>query len=164
MVKPLYVLDANVFIESSKKHYAFDIAPTFWKGISNHAKSGLIVSIDRVYNEIARGKDQLFDWLKKNMESSFVSTDNENTVGVFTEMMVWVSASNHYKDSAKSEFAQVADGWIIAYAKANGITVVSDEKYNKDKKSKVPIPNICEEFKIPCIHTFELMRKLKITL
>ena len=34
---PLYLLDANVFIEAAKGYYAFDIAPRFWEALISEA-------------------------------------------------------------------------------------------------------------------------------
>jgi hypothetical protein len=33
MNQSVYVLDADVFIEASRRYYAFDIAPKFWDSL-----------------------------------------------------------------------------------------------------------------------------------
>lgn len=55
----LYVLDANIFIEAARTYYSFDLAPPFWEFLKTKAHNGLLCSIDRVYDEIKLGKDQL---------------------------------------------------------------------------------------------------------
>jgi len=51
--RPVYVLDANVFIEAAQRYYAFDLAPGFWQALLDHAKDGRIQSIDRVSVELS---------------------------------------------------------------------------------------------------------------
>jgi hypothetical protein len=57
----VYVLDASVFIEASRRYYAFAFAPGFWKGLVQRAEDGRVVSIDRVRDEVKQGRDELWD-------------------------------------------------------------------------------------------------------
>ena len=41
-----YLLDANVFIEPSKKYYAMDLVPRYWNCLKTYAQKGIISSID----------------------------------------------------------------------------------------------------------------------
>jgi len=43
---PIYVLDANVFIEAARRYYAFDIAPAFWANLNYQATRRRIQSIE----------------------------------------------------------------------------------------------------------------------
>lgn len=52
---PVYVLDANVFIQAARRYYAFDLAPAFWRALVDHASEGRVQSIDRVLRELERG-------------------------------------------------------------------------------------------------------------
>lgn len=61
-----YVLDANVFIEASRRYYAFDIAPSFWQILIDHAGKGQVLSIDHIKVELERGKDELAKWAKND--------------------------------------------------------------------------------------------------
>ena len=157
-----YVLDANVFIESAKNHYAFDIAPRFWEALILHSNGGRIQSIDRVKAEIDRMKDQLADWAEKQFPHAFASTDDGAVIAAFGNLMNWVQAQAQYKDEAKAEFATVADGWLIAYAMTSGRIVVTHEQLNPHIRRKVPIPNICQEFGVPFINSFEMLRHLGV--
>ena len=49
--------------------------------------------------------------------------------------------------SAEAQFAGVADGWVAAYAKAHRLTLVTQEVYAAEAKSRVPLPNVCRAFK-----------------
>jgi hypothetical protein len=57
-------------------------------------------------------------------------------------MLAWVMAQPHFHESARVEFQQVADGWLAAYAKPNGCTVVMLEEYDPVRRNKVPLVNV----------------------
>ena len=67
-----------------------------------------------------------------------------------------------FKDSAKSEFAKGADGWLVAFAKLNSYNLVTLEVFNPNIQRKVPIPNVCRTFQVQCFDTFEMLRALGI--
>jgi hypothetical protein len=159
-----FLLDANVFIESAKKHYAFDIAPKFWESLIRHSESGRVQSIDRVKKEIDKEKDQLAEWAENKFKHAFLSSDDETVAVNFGRLMNWVQRQSQFRDEAKTEFAdeKVADGWLIAYAMAKGLVLVTLEQLNPHIKRKVPIPNVCQAFGVKYITPFEMLRKLGI--
>ena len=160
---PVYVLDANVFIEAARRYYAFDVAPAFWNVLIHHAAQGRIKSIDKIKQELERGNDELADWIKKgNMTDAFDSTDQEDIIQQFSEIMKWVQSQDQYFDAAKAEFAGGMDGWLVAYAKVNNYTVVTHEVYARDVRNRIPIPNICRAFDIQYTDTFEMLRVLGV--
>lgn len=67
-------------------------------------------------------------------------------------------------DYAKVQFADVADSWLVAYAKAYNCIVVTLEEYSKDKRNRILIPNVCKAFGIPYVNTFEMLRQLNASL
>lgn len=69
-----------------------------------------------------------------------------------------------FTDSAKSEFASVADSWLIACAKAFNYILVTHEEYDPNIKKRIPIPNACRAFNIDFINTFEMLRRLNIRI
>jgi hypothetical protein len=52
----------------------------------------------------------------------------------FAAAMKWVQAERQFDPDAKAQFASAADGWVIAYAKVNGLMVVTHEEYAPDVK------------------------------
>ena len=111
-----YVLDANVFIEAARRYYAFDLAPPFWESLVQHAENGRIYSIDRVKVELERGKDELAEWATSQFSNAFASTDEEEVTNSYASVMGWVRAQDQFSDAAKADFADGADGWLVAYA------------------------------------------------
>jgi len=157
-----YVLDANVFIQSHKGHYAFDLAPGFWESLIKHSNEGRIVSIDWVRNELKNKNDILSEWIKKEFTQAFTSTDRQDVISAYSEIMNWVNNHNQYLDYAKEDFASHADPWLIAYALSTGYILVTEEIYDAKIKRKIPIPNVCKEFNVEYLHTFDMLRRLGV--
>ncbi len=158
-----YVLDTNVYVEAYKRYYAFDIVPAFWDHLAAHGRSRRVVSIDRVKDEVEEKDDPLYAWVcAKCDEDVFVKTDRPDVIHYYAAIMNWVQRQN-YKAGAVPEFARGADGWLIAYAKAAGHVVVTEETYDPDRRNKIKIPNVCKQFGVRYINTFDLLRTLGIT-
>ena len=155
-----FVLDANVFIDAQKNYYAPDICPGFWSALIRQHEASRVCSIDQVKAELVNEK--LKTWASKTAPASFFKgTQGKSVVDAFRQMVNWVQEERQFTSAAKAEFSSVADGWLVAFAKANGLTVVTLEAYAPDARKKVMIPNICEEFGVDCCDTFEMLRDLK---
>jgi len=157
-----YILDTNVFIEAARRYYAFDIAPPFWENLVHHASNGQIQSIDQVKHELERGNDDLATWATTEFNDAFSSTNEDDVIRAYGEIMSWVQAQDSFTNAAKADFASGADGWIVAYAKAKGHIVVTHEVFDPDIRRKVPIPNVCNAFGVKYHDTFEMLRKLGV--
>lgn len=161
-----YLLDANVLIEAHQRYYAFDIAPSFWQNLCKLAEEDKIISIDRIRDEISNGKeeDHLDAWANSEFDKWFVSTNDVKVFESYRKIIDWVGSQSQYFDYAKSEFANVADSWLLAYANAYNHTIVTHETFSPHSRKRVLIPNVCVEFKIPYIDTFGMLRKLNSKL
>lgn len=161
-----YLLDANVFIQAYKTYYAFDIAPKFWNSLVDFAQSGSVFSIDRVKDELEKQKDQLSTWANGDFHAFFESTKDPEVLSKYGELMQWSSTQPQYTAAALAEFAEEgnADPWLIAYASVKQITIVTLERLNLATRKKIPIPNVCDEVGVQYIDTFELLRRLGVSL
>ena len=156
-----YLLDTNVFVEAHRRYYALDICPGFWAWLLHHQQANRLVSIDRVRTELSTG-DALEQWLKQTAPiDMFVSTQESGVVAHYGEMMTWVQGNAQFLPTAKAEFAQVADGWLAAYAKAHGLVLVTHEEYAAQARKRVPLPSVCKQFGIDYIDTFDMLRQLE---
>jgi hypothetical protein len=70
----------------------------------------------------------------------------------------WVSRSD-FKPEAKAEFLAGADPLLIAYAMAHEHTVVTDEVLEPERKNKVKIPVVCQQFGVPWIGLLDMLRQ-----
>ena len=160
----VFLLDANVFIESAKRYYAFDIAPGYWVALIKYAGDGPVRSIDKVKDEIDRGKDNLKTWVNRNFYLWFESTNQQDVLNAYSTVMTWAQSQSQFTADAKAEFARNADGWLIAYALAKGCVVVTDEQFNSEIKRRIKIPNACIGAGVPYMGTFGMLRDLGVRL
>ena len=141
--EPVFVLDANVFIEAARRYYAFDLAPAFWEKLVHYATNGRIESIDRVKLELDRGKDELAKWAGGPFAHAFACTGDQDIIDAYRDVIKWVNGQSQFLSVAKAEFASGADGWLVAYAKVKSRLVVTHEVVAADARRRVPIPNVC---------------------
>lgn len=163
---PKYVLDSNVFIEAARRYYAFDIVPTFWEALIEHARNGRVQSIDRVKAEIDRGKDMLKDWANSDFHQWFIPTNQTDVIEAYGQIMVWAHNQVQFTGAAKAEFARAenADAWVVAYAKAKGCIVVTHEEFDPHVRVKIPIPNGCQASDVQYVDTFQMLRGLGVRI
>ena len=157
---PKYLLDANVFIEAARRYYAFDLVPGFWESLIQSASRDSIGSVDRVKQELEQGNDDLAEWVKNDFNDAFISTNTEDVIQTFAEIMEWVEAQKQFSGAAKPVFAKGADGWLVAYAIVHDCIVVTQEVWKPDVRHRIPIPNVCRAFKVNYVDTFEMLRVL----
>lgn len=163
MTVPLrtYVLDANVFMEAHRRYYNFELCPGFWECLLYHHADARLISIDRVRDEIFVG-DSLEAWVKGTAPKGlFASTRDPAVTTHFQAMMAWVQSESQFLPIAKAEFAQVADGWLAAYAKIHNHILVTHEEYASAARRRVPLPNVCKQFNIDYVDTFAMLRELE---
>lgn len=162
-MRSTFVLDANIFIEAHRRYYGLDLCPGFWESLAHFARLGQLRSIDRVYRELETGRDALLDWAKTSPAELFVSSAAPEVVKAYSEIMTWVEEHSEFSAEAKSKFASEADGWVAAYAWVNDIVVVTHERHDPNVKKRVPLGNVCHEFRLPVKDTFEMLRELEIS-
>ena len=105
--------------------------------------------------------DEIKDWIENQApETFFKKTEDQAVIAEFQKLVGWVYSTDQFADSAKSEFAAVADGWVIAYAAVNKLVVVTHEEFAPAARRKVPMPNVCVEFDVEYVNTFEMLRSL----
>jgi hypothetical protein len=156
-----YLLDANIFIQAHRTYYAFDICPGFWNSLVHFGQKGVVVSIDRVCNELKEG-DVLDNWKNKVARDIFLPSDNHETLTAYAEAVRWVQQQTRFKAAAKSEFAGDVDAWVIAYAKSSDLIVVTHEEPSPNSKASVKIPDVCDALGVQWTNTFKMLRNLEI--
>jgi len=168
MKKPAaYVLDSDVFIAAKNAYYAFDICPGFWESIVQSHQYDRVRSIDRIKAELLAGqpKEDLVVWVKQTVPAGFFhGTQSKPVLDAYAEIALWVQRSTQYLDRAKAKFATEADGWLVAYSMVHGTTVVTNEQPRPDSRSRVLLPDVCRQFKVPSKDTFTMLRSLAVRL
>lgn len=160
----IYLLDTNVLIEAARRYYSFDIAPAFWTALLYYAEKGNLHSIDKVKDELKKGKDELAKWAEKEFNSYFHSTEKESIINNYKKIIQSIEDNQQYNKPAKEEFYKFenADPWLVAFAMSlpEKYVIVTQEVFNRDVKNKIPIPNLCESMNIEYLDTFQMLRYL----
>lgn len=157
-----YVLDANVFIQAHRMYYAFDICPGFWQALIRQFRSGSMCSIDKIKAEIVEEADPLSRWAKETVpEEFFKGTADQRVIDAFGEVVKWAQNESQFTQEAKAVFAREADGWLVAFAKVNGLIVVTHEQFAPKAEARIKIPNVCIEFDVAYCNTFAMLRGVR---
>lgn len=151
-----YLLDANVFIQAKNLHYGLDFCPAFWDWLIENNTNNKVASIQKIADEIADGQDDLSAWADARGDGFFLPPDDA-LLPALADVSTWANSQN-YEPAAISTFLQVADYWLVAYAKAHNYTVVTHE-VPSDGVRKIKIPNVCLGLSIPCMSPFEMLRR-----
>lgn len=160
-----YVLDANAFIQAKRKFYGLDFCPGYWRALLWHQQQARLCSVDKVQDELLRGGDDLAQWVEQQFGvAACADTSTAAVAEVYAQMLAWVMAQPQFLDTARAEFQQVADGWLAAFAKADGWIVVTLEEYDPLRRNKVPLVNVCRAFDVQTITPFEMLRRIRIKL
>ncbi len=159
----IFLIDSDVLITAKNLYYAFDICPGFWKCLLHHHGQGRAFSVDRVRGEVLAGsrQDDLVRWVEREVpESFFLEVDTEAVTDAYTQIMMWVQQSSNYFDYAKAKFATGADGWLAAYARIHGATVVTNEQSAPESRREIKLPDVCDHFEVPRSSLFSALRSL----
>lgn len=153
----MYLLDANIFIQSHRNHYGMDFVPAFWQWLEHGNGAGVLRSIKKVKEELDRGKDDITDWAVRN-GLMFLEMD-VSTGPCLAQLATWAgSDAVDYKDHAVSEFLDSGDYQLVAYAMAHDCTVVTYEVSSPGSKKRIKIPDACAAMGVRCINPFEMLR------
>jgi hypothetical protein len=152
-----YLLDANVFIQAKNLYYGFDICPAFWDWLDEKSASGDVLSINEVRDELVAGEDELASWAQERGTEMFRRQD-QLVAPSLARVAQWVQAHPDYAPAAKSNFLQVADFVLVAFAHAHGHEVVTQERHENSVK-KVKIPSVCLALSVPYTSPFNMLKR-----
>lgn len=160
-----YIVDSNFFIQAHRSIYPLDVAQSFWLKVNLLSQNGTIVSIDKVKKEIYDNsfhEDELKIWCDSNLPNDFF-IDTDNVLQNYIAIVNWTnSMSNHFTPNAIQEFLEtdLADPWLIAFAMSKNWTIVTYEKSQPERKNRIKIPEVCNQFNVRHIDTIQMFREL----
>lgn len=154
-----YLMDSNTYIQAKNQYYGMVFCPAYWDWLDAKFASGEVGSIEFMGQEIKAGNDDLADWAQQR-SNHFIAHDDELTQSVFSDIVNFVMAQD-FDPANRDNFLAKGDPWLIAKAKTMGATVVTHEATYSPATRKVKIPNICQQFDVLCISTFDLLNELK---
>ena len=156
----LYLLDANVLIRAKNTFYEMHRVPQYWNWLLNCAQENLVKIPYEILLEIEAGpkEDDLFVWVKENRSALILKEE------VDILQLRKVQEEGYAIDLSESEVKKIGnDPFLIAYAYADrsNRTVVTAEVSKPSKiRANRKVPDVCDEFKVIHINTFQLNAKL----
>ena len=160
----VFVVDSNFFIQAHRVVYPLDVVVSFWKVLGKLANDGIIISIDKVKNEIYQNNDELKTWCQEYLPDDFFRS-TEESIEQYSKVVEWtMSRSGHFQQKAIDEFmdSDEADAWIISYCLKHKYMLITHEVSEPGRKSKIKIPEPCNSLGVSYIDTIGMFRKLGI--
>ena len=153
-----YLLDSNVLIDADRDYYPIDRVPEFWGWLLHLAAQGLLRVPVEAFEEVKEGKGRLVDWIKEHKAVLLEATELD------VRSVRRVVEVGYAPDLTEDELEQLkADPFIVAYGVVlpGQVTVVTMERSKpKRQRANRHIPDVCEDLGVPCIDTYELLRRL----
>lgn len=169
-----FLIDSSAILAPYRQYYAFDLVPSFWNKMRKYFEEGKVVVLDKVWDELKKGgeEDNLSKWIEQNKSLiTICSHKTEEIIGNYATVLQYIQTSELYKESAIAEWASnsIADPWIIAAAKANKYTIVTEEKKSngiskKQKNKEAKIPDVANALGVETVSLFDMMRYLKMVI
>ena len=154
----LYLLDANVPIDANRDYYPIERVPEFWEWLVGLGYSGQVKIPQEIYEEVIAGTDAVAEWLREYAHAIRVE---EQASAELVRRVVEEGYADDLNDDEIENIGQ--DPFLIAYALANPAdrVVVSNENSRPGRqRGNRYVPDVCRDFKILPINTFELIRRL----
>ncbi|MEL6484423.1 MAG: DUF4411 family protein, partial [Bacteroidota bacterium] len=119
----IYCIDTNILIQAWQKYYSPSFCPSYWEVLNELGKKGSIFIPELVYEEIEKGEDELYNWLKRSA-IPIKKIDSE-----VTHCLKQIYDENPYHQYLVSSngIHSKADPWVIAHAMKEGAVVVTKE-------------------------------------
>ncbi len=149
----LYLPDTSALVAAWLERYPKDIFPTIWEFIDG--LNGRLRVCEEVRNEVNRHIPDFMDWLNdSSVDSSLslTSLDSQVSEAVERNMRQIANGWPHWRAVHSRDHA---DPWIIAYAKALGGVVVSEEQEGSNRPK---IPDVCRQLSVQHMNLLDLFR------
>ena len=140
----ILLLDSDVLISAYRVHYAPDFCPGFWDCLSSYLGTGRLLIIDPVRAEID-SPAYLVQWVDLLPPQAFAPIDSAVST-TYSLIADWVQGNPQFTQSALNDFAEGADGWLVAYAIEHNAIVVTNEVSAPGSRNIVKIPDVCNQF------------------
>ena len=145
-----YVVDTSSFT-SLQRTYPRDVFPGAWTLVDRLSRSGVLVSVEDVLEELKGQDDEVFKWAKKN-KSIFLPLDEP----IQTEARKILAERPNLVDLKRRKSG--ADPFVIAAAAVYSCAVVTEEKPSGGPP-KVKIPDVCKLLGVRCIPVLDMLRE-----
>ncbi len=156
----MYLMDANTYITAKNTYYDMDFCAAYWDWLDLQFAQGQVASVQMVYDELASKTDELSNWVKAR-KNHFLSVTDADTQQQYAQIIQHVYELPNKSPANVADFSAGADPWLIAKAAVSGAIVVTQERLDPPESKRIKIPNICNNFNVHYINSFELLRILQ---
>jgi hypothetical protein len=148
MANKVYCIDTSALIAAWYERYKPNRFPKLWEQLDQLITEGRLVSSTLVLRECSKQRsEELHGWLKPR-EAMFITPD-ETVQGQVDHI---VNTYTGLVSAGKEKFQ--ADPFVIAQAKINSYTVITEET---GIGSLAKIPGVCNAMKVECINLMQLI-------
>lgn len=153
-----YLLDSNIFIQSSFLEYRFSFCGGFWELLKILHNAGKVFSIRAVKRELTKKDDELAKWIEGLPDKFFYDERTQEAQDCYGKLMNWAVSNPQFTETAKKKFAsEHADPWLVSYAATNGMKIVTHERYDPNIKKSVKIPNAAKQVGVECVDLYDFL-------
>lgn len=156
----MYLMDANTYISAKNLYYDMSFCPAYWDWLDLQFSQGQVASVQMVYDELVNKGDELSEWVKVR-KNQFLPVTDINVQQQYSQIIQHVYQLPNKNPANVANFVDGADPWLIAKAVVSGAIIVTQERLNPSESKKIKIPNICNDFNVKYIDSFELLRILQ---
>src|ERR1051325_4675571 len=145
-----YVVDTSSFT-SLQRTYPRDVFPGAWTLVERLARSGVLLSVEDVLEELKSQDDEALKWAKKN-KSIFLPLDEP----IQKQARRILAERPNLVDLKRKKSG--ADPFVIAGAAVSSCAVVTEEKPSGGPP-KVKIPDVCKLLGVRCMTMLDMLRE-----
>jgi hypothetical protein len=159
----IYVFDTSSL--RALQHFYPRVFKSIWEGLDSLAQQQRLISTREVFNELERQavSEEVLTWAKAN-KAMFTTPGNAEL-----QFVAEIFKIKHFQAligvQQRLKGTPVADPFVIACARINNGTVVTEEGWQRPtnplrlKPGAAKIPNVCAHFNIPCVDLEEFMHQ-----
>jgi hypothetical protein len=155
----LYLLDANVLIDSANGYFQLDRVPQFWAWLMEKARSGQLALPREIWEEFKDGDDALARWVRSpQVVELLVLRESPHPQAVQEVVNVYAPDLN---DQELEKLGR--DPFLIAYAyldpRRRAVVTAEVSRPRKQRANK-KIPDVCSALGITCLDIVGLINTL----
>lgn len=139
-----------------RRAYDYEVFPAVWDKVGDMADSGLLLSIEDVYEELKAQDDLVFDWAKKHSKM-FLPLDKD----IQSKASQILSTHPGLVDLKKRKSG--ADPFVIATGLVHSCAIVTEEVRSMNP-ARPKIPDVCKAYRLECIRLLEMLRNEHLKL
>lgn len=145
-----YSIDTSSLINGFRINYPYLNFPRLWnEHLPSLVASGELRATEEVLVELKRQDDELVEWITDYSDELFVEVDEQ----IQHEVRAILRSHTPLVHAGRGRSG--ADPFVIALAKMNVCTVVTEEGRGSAKNPK--IPDVCEDLGVPCMRLVDLI-------